>query len=773
MKLITEEMKRIFMFMTLVAFAGSCETVTDDRGIKGKEMGVEAGVLEVLNQEGSAYAWQDEDRIGVSVKDMTDYHSETNIAFEYDEETGKFSSVQTDLILKGAERTVYAYFPFKGPELERPEKVEFTTEVQTADSQKEFDWLFAQTQVTREDPVARFEFSHVMGQVRFEFSHKDGVAGQVSGFTVSGISHEGRFDPYTGELIKRTETTADCIPPVNDNASTLVLIPQTAEITVSFVYNNESYRQEVAYPIEVAANECRKYTIEFGADDLDKSLSIVPGGSVDWVTGEVEDITSEPIQVSVYDAGSIGTKALTDNEFKTHFEKDDKVGLFAVKTDGTISDRFDNLALTYNGVEWKAETLLEYDSSLNGAVFHAYFPYSEEVEFQPSADDPFASYLENTYSLDQSSEDKYRDCDLLTCAASLYMEDGKQKLNLGMMHRRSLLSVELPRRVYPVAGLPDYVLSSWDVEFAKADGDVLLPLRVEGEKQVCRMLVQPDAPLDMTCSFSHVGGAKRISIKTDSGIGEGVCRQFRVDGGFVKETKEITLKVGDYFCADGTIVSYAENVAVPDNAVGVIYRLGTTSFISSDHPSCTHALVYALERAKKPDSDTNDYSSLFGDDEYVSVFGLAQDKNYSWSSIGLTTSDHNAMEMNGYGYTASWLLYDGTLGHTAIFKASLEEWRKQNPVPTGITSGWYLSSYDEFVEIARNAGTLNASLAKASAESVFEGTAVGKDNKTYRGYWTSSMRATGAVVNYYSLGDVKQTGYVDGRYGFFRYSFAF
>ena len=767
-------MKRYLVILPVIAMCVSCGEMLSDKGVKGTEMSVEANVLEVVNQEGNTYSWQDEDRIGVSVKDMVDYHSETNIAFEYDIENGRFSPVQTDLVLKGAERTVYAYFPFVGPELERPAKKEFNTMDQTPAGQKEFDWLFALTQVTREDPVARLDFSHVMGQIRFEFSNKDGVAGQVSRFTVSGLYHEGRFDPYTGELIRRTEATADCIPIVTDNASTLVLIPQTAEITVSFVYNNESYRQEVAYPIEVVANECRKYTIEFGAADLDRSLSIIPGGSVDWVTGEVEDITSGPIQVSVYDAGTIETRAFTDDQFRTIFEKDDKVGLFAVKTDGTISERFDNLPLTYNGMEWKAETLLEYDSSLNGAVFHAYFPYSEDIQFDPSADDPFSTALEASYTTDQSTEDKYRDCDMLTCSSQLYMEDGKQKLSLGMLHRRALLSVELPRRVYPVEGMSDYVISSWNVSFTDSGID-MDPLAVKGDRQQYRLLVKPGEPLDVNCSFTYIGGDKAVSVTDADGMASGVCRQLRIDGGYEKVEQPLSLKVGDYYCSDGTIASYVEGVPAPDNAIGVIYKLGTTEYIVKDYPSCSHALVYALERTLRPSvaGDPGNYNQFEGDD-YVSVFGLRQDKNYDYASIGLSTGDHNAKDLNGYVYTKSWLQYVGTLGHTALFKASIGLHNEQNPLPAGLTTGWYLPSYDEYVLMASGQEILDISLANASAEQMFEGTAEGADARTFRGYWTSSMRATGAVVNYYSLGsNTKETGYVDGRYGFFRYAFGF
>ena len=125
------------------------------------------------------------------------------------------------------------------------------------------------------------------------------------------------------------------------------------------------------------------------------------------------------------------------------------------------------------------------------------------------------------------------------------------------------------------------------------------------------------------------------------------------------------------------------------------------------------------------------------------------------------------------------MLYDGAKGANDLFKASLEAYRSAVAIPEELTTQWYLPSYDEFVEIANQSGVLNESLAHCDAESVFEGTCSG-DKKYYRGYWTSSLRSAASVVNYYSLGEedtnnsgIKQTGYVESRYGSFRYAFAF
>lgn len=778
-------MEKIFFFLAAAVMFIACQDNLDDKGIKGKDMSVEASV-QVMDLTGLSHDWKDEDMIGVSVDGMSDYNSETNIAFAYDAESESFMAVRSGIILKGAERGLSAYWPFTGAENEIPEEFDIltTAEYQTAEGQKANDYLFARTTATREDPVARFDFMHVMGQMRLVFEEADGKTGDIS-YTVSGLMHKGTFDPYTGEIRVSTTRSEDLMMEAEDMSSTLMLIPQEADVAISLTFGGKTYAG--VFTAELNSNECKVYTVSISPETLDASLTITDSGSADWNVGEGGDITSEDnLEVMVSDAGSTLTRAYTDSDFKTHFENGDKIGLFAIK-DGSVLPNVNNRCLTFDGKEWNAEDKMNYNISMQGAIFHAYYPYDENASVNAVSSDPFSDMIANMdIPYDQSSESTYLACDFMTGTSKAVESNGRYTLDFRMIHRMGMLSVTLPRSAYIFSNtgpaIADYVLSaSSEAGFSATIG--IEPMSgispfFEEEAQSYRFIVRPGEPIALTCTFIRDGKPKKFSVNLSDGIEAGTCEPFRIDGGYNKT--EMELKVGDYYCSDGSLVSYDPSVPAPENAVGVIYMTGTPAAVNSSCPDFTHGLVYALERNIRPDveGDPGKYD-MFEGDGYVSVFGLAQDKDYPYADIGLTTRDHNDTDLNGFGYTKSWLLYDGTLGANAIFRASILDYRDKIGLPEGLTTEWYLPSYDEYMLIAENAVTLNASLSHASAESVFEGTAMGSA-KYYKGYWTSSMRSTGSVVNYYSLGDedpnnngIKQTGYVESRYGFFRYAFAF
>lgn len=776
-------MKNSLLFLCFSSIILSCQLEPADVGIKGKEMGVEATV-QIVDQNNESHVWQDDDMIGVSIDGMSDYHSDTNVAFSYDDQSGTFVPVKSGIILKGSERNLSAYYPFTGAENEIPEELEILTheEYQTSAGMSGNDYLFARTVATREDPVARFDFQHVMSQMRLEFEEENGRTGEVS-YTVSGLYHKGAFNPYTGEVRVTTTKSDDLTMTTSDMKSTLMLIPQNSEIAISLTFDGKTYAG--VFTADLTSNECKVYKVIIGEETLDVSLTIIDSGSADWVVGEGGDITSEDnLDVMVSDAGV--TKSYTDSEFRTWFEEGDQVGVFAVK-DGAVMPNVNNRCLTFNGKEWTFDVKVNYNSTMHGAVFYAYYPYSEDASLDLSKSDPFSTMeKELKIPYDQSSEDVYRSCDLMTSSSEPYEDEGRYILDFGMVHRMALLSVTLPRRAYVFTNtdpvLDDYVLNvSSDVEFRASIGQepqAIIRPYLDKDSQSHRFIVKPGDAIDVKCTFVKDGSPKKFSISLPSGIAKGSCEPFRVDGGYRKTVME--LQVGDYYCADGGLVSYDPSSSVPDGVVGVIYRVGTPAAVSGAEPAFTHGLVYALAREKRPsvEGDPGKYSN-FEEDDYVSVFGLAQDKSYPYGDIGLSTSDHNDTDLNGYGYTKSWLRYDGAAGANALFKASIESYRRSVILPEGMTTGWYLPSYDEYVLMAENADKLDASLIHASAETVFEGTAMGKA-KYFRGYWTSSLRSTGAVVNYYSLGEedsansgIKQTGYVESRYGYFRYAFAF
>ncbi|MBE6215817.1 MAG: hypothetical protein E7123_06275 [Bacteroidales bacterium] len=760
--------RNLYLGLTaLMLSAVGCEGIYSGEDIKGKDMSVEASVQ--VFADGQQRQWEDGDRIGVSVEGMADYGVETNIAFDWNAETRSFDAVKSGIVLKGASRTLVAYYPFDGAENEVPSEKVISTDasMQNEAGHAANDHLFAKTSATREDPVASFEFAHVMSMMKIVFVTDDGSSDDLE-YTLSGLVLKGRFDPYTGQIMTLDNARTEPLSMVASGmSSSLMLVPQSADLTISLIYKGKTYA--TTFEVALESDKVHEYTARIGVETLDASLTVTHGGTADWVVGEEEDITSEEIEVSVNATGVKDTKAVTDSGFRTHFEEGDVVGVYAVK-DGSVLPNVNNVPMTFDGTEWKPESKLNYNASMQGAVFYAYYPYDENSAFDVSSADPFSSKVASWRTpYDISDAEDYEKTDLMTSSAQVEEVNGKFTVTFDMVHSLAMVAIAFPKHAYTFTNkdpvLKPYVLSeSTDIVMNAAIGSepsVAIRPYLEPSSQTYRFLVKPGTPLTVSGTFTSAGKSRRFSVNLPDGVAAGSCRPYKIDGGY--KGVEMELKIGDYYCADGSIVSYDPAVAAPSNAIGVIYMLGTTEQIETAHPSCTHALVYALERASGQ----------------AEKFGKVQNRDDWYSSLGLDKNDYKDSDYNGFGYTSCLLKYAGDDGMMENFQTSIAAYRNANILPAGFTTQWYLPSYNEYLLMAGNVTVLDASLKHVGGESVFEGTETGAKNK-FKAYWTSTLRSGTAVCMYYDLWEsdtnnnaVQQTGYVNSRDGFFRYAFAF
>lgn len=103
--------------------------------------------------------------------------------------------------------------------------------------------------------------------------------------------------------------------------------------------------------------------------------------------------TAQTFQISVSDMGfqGISDGRAIDENFKTTFVKGDAIGMYGVEN-GQLVDGISNRKFTLNekGV-WDLDgNPIEYDSErFKNITFYAYYPYQENVAFDPAAEDPF------------------------------------------------------------------------------------------------------------------------------------------------------------------------------------------------------------------------------------------------------------------------------------------------------------------------------------------------------------------------------------------------
>lgn len=461
----------------------------------------------------------------------------------------------------------------------------------------------------------------------------------------------------------------------------------------------------------------------------------------------------------IYDAGMAGgTRATTNEAYVTSFSDGDQIGLFAVKNNAVVPG-INNVCITYENEEWIFLTPVTYDSSLDGVVYYAYYPYEASVTINPSAADPLADLVSNwTIADDLSDADVYSKNDLLTASAYAALEGETYTITLPMHHRMGMVSVMLPATTYEFtnAGMSDYTAYTTGDSFTLAMGGgaaTAVTPYFEPLSGTYRMLVKPVTP----CTLAGTFKGRSYSIELAGGVEAGTYEPYTIDGGAT--TVEFTLALGDYFCADGKLVS-GSSVIIPTNAIGVVYRLGTTDAIKADFPSADHALVYSIKRA-------NDTPLVWGTSGMPTSGSWYSEYSIAYQSYGTTT---------GYEDTKEWQTIPST-GWYNNMVTTLNGYSDDVSLPEN-TTGWYVPSSGECRTLISNKTLLNTQLAAVGGEELWEGSVIINPDETTTNiyYHSSTLRTRNSVAGFNSNSGTSgnpNASYNSSVAGYFRFSFGF
>lgn len=512
------------------------------------------------------------------------------------------------------------------------------------------------------------------------------------------------------------------------------------------------------------------------------------------------------LKITVSDTGVKGDAATraTDNGYATTFVAGDAIGVYGVK-DNRVVDGINNKKFTLqDDGTWKVTgEVIEYTEAEMGDIkFFAYYPYCETDDarlggatFDAASSAPFAEFVSN-WTIDYAEAASYTSNDLMISKSTSVEANGAVgELNFTMSHCMAVAAVKLAGKTYKFDNVPaiaDYVVPADPIDFKITQG--------AGEKEVknayydeqnglYRILVKPNTAYTVAGSY-NMGGKMEYS-KDYSGSEAGKVVKFEVASNATAINH--TLQVGDYYCADGSIV--AKDATAPANAVGVVFFVGNPQpsangicgealdILYNERPSCVHGLVVALK-------NSSDSKSRFGSTKAV-YYGewLATD---AWSSSLLENGVGKELELKGYrGYNNTKIMniatdenkmgiaYDNRMAPTGEMTAaaaacvdalnSLKAFSSANPVPA-ISSGWFVPSITEFSTLNENLDDINSCISNAS------GTELEKDAATW--YWSSTERVGNASYQWaYKNGQCEAqanrerggTGYP----GYFRFTLAF
>ena len=479
------------------------------------------------------------------------------------------------------------------------------------------------------------------------------------------------------------------------------------------------------------------------------------------LTGETPD-SLQGFQISVSDEGFMdesGKTRATENGYTTRFSNGDAIGIFAVRGETVVED-IKNRKFTLTDGYWELTDggdPIEYKGSqFQRMTFYAYYPYNANVTFDPTKVDPFETYVNNWKIGSEQNEGNYTQYDLMTSTGSVQGDRLKGQIAFTMQHRMALAVVKMPNLTYSFTngGIDDYLLPLTAGSFT-VNNTQATPYYQEST-DTYRFLVNPKKEFSIKGTYS---GVSEMEYEAKGTLEGGTAKMYTIED---KSKINHTLQVGDYFCADGKIVS-VDAETVPENVIGIVCYVGNSQpsvthtelysaevdALRRDFPACTHGIVLSIKNSVVKDSEQNDvalkmfHSSKSG---YYSDW-FTSDENWANKFVGCNTekdvnkNDASLVFPALMGYNNTQLLtmcYEGmgspsTCDHAYAY---IKAYREAEAIPANVTP-WYLPSIMCWDTVAKNLSVINRCLKNVNGDemtSVESGTNSGH-------YWSSTQRS--------------------------------
>lgn len=451
-----------------------------------------------------------------------------------------------------------------------------------------------------------------------------------------------------------------------------------------------------------------------------------------------EEITTtapaqQTLRFDIYDASV--TRATTDGSaLVTNFELADKAGLYIVKNGQILKE---NVLLTYNASGfWQAAEIIEATAELSGAQFYAYYPYSTSATFDASSATPFAAMVSAAVPpTAQNVKTDYEAADIMVSPACTIGEYNAVKIPLS--HQKAMVCMELPNSsyIFDNENMEPYVLAKAEnVKFTL--GDAAVAPYFDETSQSYRLIVEPGETRVLKATYTDAGVEHSYSATNLSNIGKGQYAKYVVNGGAL--LVNMTLEVGDYFCADGRLVKH-NATTLPNNIVGVVMKLGTTESISAANSSWSHAVVISLKDVKAKwgnDKSTTTEQNNAGWRYWYRDYNLADQGGQTNAS----KLDESLMAEEGFEVTKAWravpqpLEIGGImLDYTSLMNETLDAWIAANGVPAGTNTGWYIPSLGDWKNVEAQQTVIDQHFSAAGGAAL-----------STAQYWSCNVRGAGS-----------------------------
>lgn len=446
------------------------------------------------------------------------------------------------------------------------------------------------------------------------------------------------------------------------------------------------------------------------------------------VSGETDGSDAQPFLITVTDGGyasettagmtTAGSRA-TENGYITTFTAGDRCGLYIVRGGEIV---YDNICLTATAdadgnLTWQAPEGTNLGGGLPDEYYFLYYPYqtgmTDKVTVAAAASDDAAFFvpLINGWQpkADQSDYTDYTASDLMTASGTITTNaDGTLLLSFRMAHRMAMAVIEMPEMVYKFTNLPtvpDYTIAA-SADFSSENKPYLMS---DGSY---RFLVNPVAQEGATLTGSYDNGNKVFTI-TPSIVTTGNYKTYKVDGGYKEITH--TLQAGDFYLKDGTLLSKDAVLTDAQKAacVGIVFWVGdataTDPALEKDFPQCTHGLVVSLKETESVWQ--SNYDSQSSIQSWAEPQEFYKQGGYYALNKDVVFGTESPGDIQGYNNTQILKAYDEAFAsYPVTILNSFGAITEGVILPEDKTSGWYLPSPRELVELHYAIEAVNQSL---------------------------------------------------------------
>lgn len=450
-----------------------------------------------------------------------------------------------------------------------------------------------------------------------------------------------------------------------------------------------------------------KTNVFFKSAFVVSSLMMMVGCSQENVTEQVENNLCT-MMVNVTESGfstmNDDSRVVTSDDYKTSFEDKDQIGLFIVENE--TGKLLKNMTLTKNGANWEG-TVYYYDN----ADYIAYYPYDAQLKEVTSVADIEKYFSDNKYTDDQSTEENYRNCDLMTAVVEAENLTETSPLNLNFTHNNALVEFNIPYYSYSTeADGAGYKYSvPVDLTLELGESTTFKPYQVAVGKY--RVIVPVGESLAFSGKFTDAKLNKPVYVNAEikDGLAKNAGMVYDVtytDSPTVGTIETRPLEPGDYYYADGNIVPNDFTAVPKENCIGVVFTTTTKGETALDGTTaCNNGYVMALVDATGNTDKVNSWAYYWGQNN-TSIMGLYATGTTDNTSLSAVITDDSKSGFYNTDLIVKSGNYAGKVEYIqhAVTTFGQEGYFTSNYKAPEFTSGWFIPSAAQLVTLIKNLG---------------------------------------------------------------------